>query len=184
MGFRIVILTFAIFIDGLEMAVEAAMVALGSTGGGAIAGCALGAQYAGDIGCYFGGLAGGALGFLAQGTGLGEVLGALMGYVIDVGITFTFGAILLMFIICARKFKFFPTMAIFGLKLLPFLGVAPGWTWYAWHSTRASKAELESARKKENVLSEQYTNSPAARVRQMREPQLYSIGNKTNEQVA
>lgn len=148
MGFRIVIVTFAILIDGLEMAIQAAMMAIGSTALGSVAGCALGQQYAGNIGCALAGAAGGVIGFLAQGTGAGQAIGTMLGYIVNIGITFTFGMVLLSFLIFSGNFKFFPTMYVFGLKMLPFLGIVPGWTWYAWHCTGQNKTVLAAARQK------------------------------------
>jgi hypothetical protein len=132
---RIVLVTAAGIIDLFEIVVELAMTAIGSTGAGAVGGCAVGAYYAGQVGCTVGAALGGLLGFFAQTVGAGAVMGFMLGYVLTVMITFSFGAALVAALLLTGHFKWFPTMYVFGGKLLPFLGLAPGWLIYAWHCT-------------------------------------------------
>jgi hypothetical protein len=145
MALRIVLVTFAGIIDLFEIIIEFAMTALGSTAGGAAAGCAAGAAVAGKVGCTVGAALGGFLGLAAQGTGVGEVLGFLMGYILTVCITLSFGTMLITFLVLSGHGKWFPTMYVLGGKLLPFLGLAPGWLIYAWHCTGEDKAVRRAA---------------------------------------
>ena len=136
--------TFAALIDLSEIIIEFAMTALGATAGGAAGGCAVGAYYGGQVGCAVGAALGGFLGFLAQTTGAGEVMGFLLGYLLSVCIALSFGVMLATALFLTDNLEFFPTMYVFVGKLVPLLGLAPGWSWYAWRCTKPQRAAATS----------------------------------------
>lgn len=181
------IVGFAVALDALEIAVELFTTALGATTLGVAGGCALGAQYAGAVGCKVGGALGGIIGIFAQGTGAGEVMGALLGYVIDASITVGLGTMLVMFLVLSGRMSlknFMYTTGVFVFKLLPIFGLAPGWTKYAWDCTGNEKEVLDAAREN-NILSADYTSTPEATRRQMQDMVWYPPRtSQPNEQTA
>lgn len=160
MALRILLVTFAALIDLLEFVIELALTALGSTLAGAAAGCAAGSTIAGQVGCTVGAFLGSALGFIAQGTGAGEAAGFILGYILDITLTFSFGMMLIVFLILSGNFKGLQTLYTLLAKLVPFLGLAPAWSVYAWRSTKKSPVTLKAARALATGLSGAKTAAP------------------------
>jgi len=138
MSIRVLLVTFAGVIDLMDMVLEWAMTAFGATVGGAAAGCAAGAAVAGKVGCTVGSVLGGIIGVLAQGTGSGEAIGFMLGYILDVCMTFSFGVMLVVFLVLSGNIKWGQTGLVFIGKLIPVLGLFPGWAVYAWRCTGSS----------------------------------------------
>lgn len=177
MVLRIGLVMFAICIDGLEFMIELALTALGATGGGTVAGAVAGAAACAKLGTTVagacaaaGGAAGGVVGFFAQWVGAGEVVGFVLGYVLSVAITFSFGVALVTALVLTGNFKLFATGYVFAGKLIPILGLAPGWTAYAWHCTGGQARALSRARQAAGRLTRGFTDRPDAQERQMRTP--------------
>ncbi len=164
MAARGFILAFAGAIDALEAILVMAMTALGSTAAGAVGGAAAGAAACSGLGATaanacgaVGAALGGYVGFLAQGTGAGEAIGFMLGYVMSICISLSFGVMLVTILIFMRRFKGLYTGYVFLLKLIPVIGVAPGWFVYAWKCT----TKVEGAEQKKETPKPQTSRTPS-----------------------
>ena len=122
----------ALFIDGLQAAISAALAivaAFPGTVGGAAAGCAAGASVAGSLGCALGGFIVGILGSaLDVAAPFTEPIGIMLGFAISVCLSFTLGAGLIMLLILAGMY--YPKFMLGGgvAELIPGFDIIPGWT--------------------------------------------------------
>lgn len=173
MAVRATILAFAAIIDAFEFFLVWAMTALGSTALGAAGGCAVGYQYAGKLGCAVVGTLGGFLGIAAQGTGVGAVIGFMLGYIMSICITLSFGVMLVTILIFLgrARFRMALTGYVFLSKMVPLVATAPSWTYYAWKCT-AKPVEEEGAPQKHSgaslLLQKTYNRTPFADIRPAR----------------
>jgi len=169
MAVRAIILAFAGAVDALEFALVWAMTALGATAAGAVGGCAAGYQVAGEVGCKVGAALGGLVGFLAQSTGGGAAVGFMLGYIMSVCISLSAGAMLVMLLIFINKGLKRPALTgyVFLSKMLPLIGTAPSWTYYAWKCTGLPKTmgPTEKYSRASLLLQQTYNRSVFADIR-------------------
>ena len=127
-------------IDGLQAALYAWCVAMAGTIIGAGVGCAVGAKIAGSTGCAIGATVVGILGTFAN-PALGPVAGPLLGYVLSVCITFSFGVLLVTLMWLSGAFYPGATLLVFLGEVIPFFNCSPGWGIYAWRCVSNYYAE-------------------------------------------
>lgn len=147
-----VLVGLAVIFDLFEILVEFATTALGVVAAGTVGGCAIGAHYAGQTGCAVGAAIGGFIGVLANWVGAGEVAGAIVGYVLDVGFSIAAFALLLSFLILTKRMTFSRWLFISGTlfaKLIPIINIAPAWSACTW-----------SCSKKQNTQTQQQSYEP------------------------
>lgn len=129
------LIAFALFIDGMQAALSAALAvvaALPGTIAGGAAGCIVGNYVLGNLGCAILGAVGGFLGSLLDAAAvITEPVGIIMGFVVTICISATFGAALIGLLIFSGMFKLGNMKYVYGAsiaELLPGLSILPSWT--------------------------------------------------------
>ena len=123
---------FAILIDGAQVLISAAFMAVGAVPGttaGAVAGAAAGGSVAGSAGAAAGAAIGGFFGsFLNVGAAVTLPMGIAMGFAVNMCIDVTLGTLLTMFLI--TQGMYYPRYGIGGwiAELVPGLNDLPAWT--------------------------------------------------------
>lgn len=143
------LLGFALFIDGLQFAVDAGTFVIGNLAGtiaGGAAGCAAGQYVAGSVGCTLGGIVGSFFGSFANAplASIGIPLGIMLGMVLSFCISAIFGSMLLLLL--AQSGMFYTRYIIGGglVETVPGINSLPSWTLMTWLCITAKKAEKGS----------------------------------------
>ena len=154
-----VLRAFGAFIDGLQFMFMIAFVALqfSTPVGGGIAGAAAGAYFCWNAstgvvsGLIEAGKCAAGYGLVAAGA---SAFAIPMGAVFDFAISVTFGGGLI--VLLALNGMFYPKiiLASFGVEMLPFFNILPGWTGLAWAAT-AQKEKEEKKKREEAAVSEE-----------------------------
>lgn len=129
---NILLISFAALIDLLQAGISAALFMIGAfpgTVGGSAAGCLIGAQIAGEIGCGFLGLVAGVAGSTVNGAAVATLPIAIgIGFAINFCLDITLGVVLIGFLMWLGMYHKGYGIGGFIVELIPGLDNIPGWT--------------------------------------------------------
>jgi len=130
----------ALCIDGFQFLISLALSVI-TLMPGTIGGCAFGAYYAGEVGCAVLGLIGSipvVNGVLALAA---APIGMALGFAISICISFTLGAMLILFLLLAGFLDKKAVLFCFTMEVLPGFSMLPAWTGFVMRCAYVNEKE-------------------------------------------